>query len=526
MDGLLAPQGKLDLSGCIQGCTEGIILPMDSVKRLFPLFGLLVLLLPARLAAQTPESVVHAVLFYHPTCPHCHQLITQYLIPLQEEHGRRLVILGMDTSQEWANNLYWEAIRYYEVPEDDWAVPMLVVGEQVFVGGLRIPNGFTPILEAGLAGDGVDLPSFPALVNFLREQDALDPRYPDRLIARQAPVPEGEEALPEEEPAEAGEEPLQGDTAAPLDTGVVDTAAVRVVDTAAVRVVDTAAVRVVDTAAARAVDTAAARAAAPEEARQRTVEDSAAAQPPVPPPTEQAGDTSPRAEVTGAPQAVQTPVAETPPTPDPARRDPEGMDLAQAARELESMTMWDRFNLDRVGNALSVLVLVMMVVGLILRGYPPRVGAKPWPSWVIPTLILVGAGVAAYLSYIEVTQGEAVCGPVGDCNTVNQSEYATLFGLLPVGVLGLMGYGTMLVLWVLRHAGTGPLPRVATLGLWGAALLGTLFSVYLTFLEPFVIGATCAWCLTSAVVMTLLLLASSPLAAAVWKGRGGSPRPA
>ena len=35
---------------------------------------------------------------------------------------------------------------------------------------------------------------------------------------------------------------------------------------------------------------------------------------------------------------------------------------------------------------------------------------------------------------------------------------------------------------------------------------GTLFSIYLTFLEPFVIGATCAWCLTSAILMTTLLL--------------------
>jgi uncharacterized membrane protein len=34
---------------------------------------------------------------------------------------------------------------------------------------------------------------------------------------------------------------------------------------------------------------------------------------------------------------------------------------------------------------------------------------------------------------------------------------------------------------------------------------GTLFSIYLTFLEPFVIGATCAWCLTSAIIMTALL---------------------
>jgi len=42
----------------------------------------------------------------------------------------------------------------------------------------------------------------------------------------------------------------------------------------------------------------------------------------------------------------------------------------------------------------------------------------------------------------------------------------------------------------------------------GLTLIGTLFSMYLTFLEPFVIGATCAWCLTSAVILTLLMLLS------------------
>ena len=50
------------------------------------------------------------------------------------------------------------------------------------------------------------------------------------------------------------------------------------------------------------------------------------------------------------------------------------------------------------------------------------------------------------------------------------------------------------------------------LSLWGMAWIGAIFSIYLTFLEPFVIGATCMWCLTSAVVMTLLLWATTPAA--------------
>jgi uncharacterized membrane protein len=93
-----------------------------------------------------------------------------------------------------------------------------------------------------------------------------------------------------------------------------------------------------------------------------------------------------------------------------------------------------------------------------------------------------------------------------------------LFGVLPVGVLGLIGYGLILLLWGLGLWGPGAWRSNARLGLWGAALFGVAFSVYLTFLEPFVIGATCAWCLSSAVIMTLLLWAVAPLAARVWPG--------
>ena len=42
------------------------------------------------------------------------------------------------------------------------------------------------------------------------------------------------------------------------------------------------------------------------------------------------------------------------------------------------------------------------------------------------------------------------------------------------------------------------------LGLFFLALGGTIFSAYLTFLEPFVIGATCGWCLVSAVMMATI----------------------
>jgi uncharacterized membrane protein/thiol-disulfide isomerase/thioredoxin len=424
--------------------------------------------------------VVHAVLFYSPTCPHCHQLITEYLIPLQNRYGKRLVILGMDTSQEWANNLYWEAMRYYELPQDDWVVPILIVADQVMVGGNEVPARFPSIIEEGLASGGIDLPDFPALINFLREQDALDPRYPDRFIMRQAPAEEGGPPPPGSDSA-VSEEPVAADSSisespvAGMDPNVGDSASDGVADTSLTR-------------------------AAPE------VGDTAGGEVPVAPAQSEGG------------QVVESAAPEVPAATRPKPEGPFG--LAEAARGMESMTMRDRFAMDPAGNSLSVLVLMGMLLSLVLRGYPPRLGRGrgTWPTWVVPALVMVGAGVAAYLSFIEVTHVEAVCGPVGDCNTVNQSEYAVLFGVLPVGVLGLMGYGAMMVLWVLGHSGSAETSRRATLGLWAAALMGTLFSVYLTFLEPFVIGATCAWCLTSAVVMTLLLWSTAPMAARVWPG--------
>jgi uncharacterized membrane protein len=88
---------------------------------------------------------------------------------------------------------------------------------------------------------------------------------------------------------------------------------------------------------------------------------------------------------------------------------------------------------------------------------------------------------------------------------VQQSRYAHLFGVIPIGVLGLAGYAAILAVWAFGRWGNGRLADAAPIILLEMALVGTLFSIYLTFLEPFVIGATCAWCLTSAVVMTVIM---------------------
>jgi uncharacterized membrane protein len=177
---------------------------------------------------------------------------------------------------------------------------------------------------------------------------------------------------------------------------------------------------------------------------------------------------------------------------------------------------------DPVANALAIIIMIGMIVALgyvawsIIRsqraprsGAPRRRDAEPrtsWRDWVIPLLALAGLCVAGYLAYVETTATLAICGPVGDCNAVQSSPYAKLFGVLPIGVLGAAGYVAILGSWLWSRFGNGRLSKLAPLTLFGMTLLGVAFSLYLTFLEPFVIGAVCAWCLTSAVIITALLL--------------------
>jgi uncharacterized membrane protein len=179
----------------------------------------------------------------------------------------------------------------------------------------------------------------------------------------------------------------------------------------------------------------------------------------------------------------------------------------------------DRLARDPAGNGLALVVLAMMLVvlaaavGKAWRSAAVLV-AEP-PSALIVPLALAGLGVAAYLALVETASVEAICGPVGDCNTVQQSEHARLFGFVPIGVLGVVGYVAILVAWALGTRSAPGVAKAARIALLAMVFAGTAFSIYLTFLEPFVIGATCAWCLASAVLMT----ASLAVAARVAPGR-------
>jgi len=116
----------------------------------------------------------------------------------------------------------------------------------------------------------------------------------------------------------------------------------------------------------------------------------------------------------------------------------------------------------------------------------------------IGVLSVIGIGIGGYLTYTHYAGLHVLCLSSGGCETVQHSSYSKLDGI-PVATLGLAGYiGILISLGIRGEAGRA-------LG-FALALVGFLFSMYLTYREAFTIHAYCQWCLGSATVMTLLAI--------------------
>ncbi|MFA9401649.1 MAG: vitamin K epoxide reductase family protein [Anaerolineales bacterium] len=129
------------------------------------------------------------------------------------------------------------------------------------------------------------------------------------------------------------------------------------------------------------------------------------------------------------------------------------------------------------------------------------------PLWLASVLLaLTGAVDSAYLAFLKFTGTVAACSDIGDCEAVNNSKYAEIGGI-PLALLGLLGYLAILAFLILETQ--FPSWRDGLhLGIFGFTLAGTIYSVYLTYIEIFVLHAVCPYCVVSAVVMLLLFAIS------------------
>lgn len=111
-------------------------------------------------------------------------------------------------------------------------------------------------------------------------------------------------------------------------------------------------------------------------------------------------------------------------------------------------------------------------------------------------LALLGIGIATYLTYIHYAGLHPVCAISHGCETVQTSVYANLAGI-PVALLGLISYIVIFGCTFVRGE------RALVAG-YALTLVAFAFSVYLTYRELYTIHAICSWCVSSAMVLTLL----------------------
>ena len=132
---------------------------------------------------------------------------------------------------------------------------------------------------------------------------------------------------------------------------------------------------------------------------------------------------------------------------------------------------------------------------------------ETFSNWLFVITALIGLVDSAYLIWIKIANDKVYCLPgLGDCWTVNTSQYSQVFGI-PISVFGVLGYLIILLVFLYQDRNNFLQNNHITL-LFGMTLAGFLYSIYLTYLELFVINAICPFCVVSAISMTVLFVLS------------------
>jgi uncharacterized membrane protein len=122
-------------------------------------------------------------------------------------------------------------------------------------------------------------------------------------------------------------------------------------------------------------------------------------------------------------------------------------------------------------------------------------------------LSLTGLFISAYLYLYKIGKiGSLACG-TGGCETVQWSPWSRVAGI-EVSLVGVLGYASLLVLCLVALQPTMVQRREPALLLTVLSGVAVVFTLYLTYLELFVIHAICRWCVASGVVILGIFILS------------------
>jgi len=113
---------------------------------------------------------------------------------------------------------------------------------------------------------------------------------------------------------------------------------------------------------------------------------------------------------------------------------------------------------------------------------------------------LVGLADATYLTVKHYTDGIVPCNIIAGCETVLTSPYAQLGGI-PLAAFGAAAYFVAFALALLAAFGN----RMTWMLFGVQVVLMSIFTLWLLYLQQYVIGAFCQFCLLSAITTFTLL---------------------
>ena len=127
-----------------------------------------------------------------------------------------------------------------------------------------------------------------------------------------------------------------------------------------------------------------------------------------------------------------------------------------------------------------------------------------WLYRISVALAVLGLLVSIYMTIYKVTSNNSMCLGSGDCSTVNASKYSEVNGI-PVAVIGVLGYAAILVVHYFENRNRF-FKQNGTLIIFGMALTGFLFTLWLIYVEVAILKALCPFCVTSQTAMTLIFI--------------------
>jgi uncharacterized membrane protein len=155
---------------------------------------------------------------------------------------------------------------------------------------------------------------------------------------------------------------------------------------------------------------------------------------------------------------------------------------------------------------------ILFYIFLILLGIGGLIFSIIWPQTegFYATMIaaaLAGLGVTIYIFYAKHFRKHLACPTGSDCNVVVNSKYSHFLGI-SLEYLGALYYSAVItsyaLLLIYPHLREGVLMTTILI----LTAIAFLFSLYLLFVQGFILRKWCIWCLLSATLSILIFIAS------------------